>query len=273
MKAATRPVLSTPYKSALPAPIVFRAAELHGQASYPRHRHAWGEFVYAYSGVMELKMRDRHYLAPPQYGVWLPPHVEHRGLNRSAAAHCSLYVDERLCASLAAQPCALVVSPLLRSVLEHLRGHPERAGSDAHQRLLQVTVDELQRAEPAGSYLPGSDDPLLQPVLMALEADPADNRSVAELSRLASATERTLLRRCHEKLGMTLTEWRQRLRVVRALPMIERGDKIEAIAIDLGYSAAPAFITMFRRRMGVTPEEFRRSIKGASRMWRPGAAS
>ena len=66
MKAAERTVLSPPYTSALPAPIVFRAAELHGQASYPRHRHAWGEFVYAYSGVMELKMRDRHYLAPPQ---------------------------------------------------------------------------------------------------------------------------------------------------------------------------------------------------------------
>ena len=39
---------------------------------------------------------------------------------------------------------------------------------------------------------------------------------------------------------------------------LEAGDKVESIALDLGYGSASAFITMFRRLMNVTPDEFRR---------------
>jgi len=33
---------------------------------------------------------------------------------------------------------------------------------------------------------------------------------------------------------------------------------VETIALDLGYGSASAFISMFRRLMGVTPDEFRK---------------
>ena len=43
---------------------------------------------------------------------------------------------------------------------------PVQAADNAeHTRLLQVVVDQLASAPKAGSYLPGSDDPLLAPVL------------------------------------------------------------------------------------------------------------
>src|SRR5690348_2931548 len=81
-----------PFTDALPAPVFFRSARMPAHASYPRHRHAWGEFVYSFSGVMEVKVAGHHYLAPPHYGIWLPPDVEHVGLNRHEASHSSLYV-------------------------------------------------------------------------------------------------------------------------------------------------------------------------------------
>lgn len=74
--------LQVPFTTKLPYPVYFRTASLTEEASYPRHRHPWGEFVYAFSGVMELKLAHSHYLAPPQYGIWLPPGVEHLGMNR-----------------------------------------------------------------------------------------------------------------------------------------------------------------------------------------------
>jgi AraC-like DNA-binding protein len=67
---------------------------------------------------------------------------------------------------------------------------------------------------------------------------------------------------------MNFAEWRQRLRVVKAMPMLESGMKVETIALDLGYSNASAFISMFRRLMGVTPDEFR---KGMGETQKPGA--
>ena len=95
-------------------------------------------------------------------------------------------------------------------------------------------------------------------MLDALHAQPGDNRTLAEFAQAANTTERTLSRRCERDLGMSLTEWRQRLRVVRSLPLLEAGEKVEAIALDLGYGSASAFIAMFKRLMGVTPDECRK---------------
>jgi AraC-like DNA-binding protein len=255
-------------------PIVFRTASLPAQASYPRHRHAWGEFVYAYNGVMEIKLTGHHYLAPPQYGIWLPPDVEHVGFNRHAACHCSLYLAPELCAVLPAAPCALTVSPLVRAILDALRGDalqddalrddPLRndasvAPTGEHGRLLQVLVDQLARSPHAGSYLPSSSDALLGPVLMALEADPGDARSLPQLAHAANTTERTLMRRCQRDLGMTFIEWRQRLKVLKALALLEQGWTVESIGLHLGYSSASAFIGMFRKMMGTTPDEYRKN--------------
>ena len=60
---------------------------------------------------------------------------------------------------------------------------------------------------------------------------------------------------------MTLAEWRQRLRVVKAMPLLQSGETVENIAQDLGYASASAFIAMFRKRMGVTPDEYRRGAQ------------
>lgn len=256
-----RPKLEVPLNTReLPAPVLFRSAHVPAEGLYPLHRHAWGEFVYSFSGVMEVKVAGQHFLAPPQYGIWLPPEVEHVGLNRREVHHCSLYVATAGCAELPAMPCALTVTALVRAMLDHLRQQPSTLTPSAQeQRLMQALTDQLALAPCATSYLPHSDDALLGPVLNALASDPADNRSLAQWASIAHTTERTLVRRCQRDLGMSFVEWRQRLRVVRALARLQAGDKVESIALDLGYGSASAFIAMFRRLMHVTPDEFRKS--------------
>lgn len=258
-----------PSGKALPSAIFFRSADVPAEAIYPRHSHAWGEFVYSYSGVMEIKLDKQHYLAPPQYGIWLPPNVEHCGMNKVETSHCSLYISAELCAAMPDTTCAITVSPLVRAALDHLREHPPALPpTAAEERLLRVLADQLAGATTVQSFLPTSDDALLGPVLRILEQEPGNTCSVAELARAANTTERTLTRRCQRDLGISFAEWRQRLRVVKAMPMLEAGRTVEAIALDLGYSSASAFITMFKRLMGVTPDEFRRSAGG-----RPKAAA
>lgn len=258
---------SPPFSDTLPAPIVFRCAHVPAEGLYPQHQHVWGEFVYSFSGIMEVKLADHHYLAPPQYGIWLPPNVEHVGLNRYEAVHCSLYIAPQGCGAMPRTPCALTVSPLVRTLLEHLRQQPPlQPGTPHDERLLRVLVDQLTLAPRAGSYLPSSDDPLLAAVLRLLEAQPGDNCTLPELARLANTTERTLMRRAQRDLGMSLAEWRQRLRVVKAMPLLEAGQTVETIALDLGYGSASAFITMFKRLVGTTPDEFRKGAAGQPSM-------
>lgn len=259
MKAKAKRLHRAPSGVVLPSPIYFRSASVPAEAAYPEHHHAWGELVYSFSGVMEVKLADRHYLAPPQYAIWLPPFVQHTGLNRYETSFCSLYIAEALCHRLPQSTCAVAVSPLVHAMLEHLRDHPPaEPRSEEEERLLRVLVDQLAGANCMGSYLPTSDDPVLGPVLRMLEAQPGDTRSLPELAREANTTERTLMRRCQRDLGMPFAEWRQRLRVVKAMPLLEAGRTVESVALDLGYGSASAFIVMFRRMLGVTPDEFRR---------------
>lgn len=257
-----RPKLDIPLASpSLPAPLMFRSAYVPALGIYPLHQHAWGEFVYSFSGVMEVKVAEHHYLAPPQYGVWLPPNQAHVGMNRQAAHHASLYISAELCGALPTEPSALTVSPLARAMLEHLHARPAPqvdADSPADARLLQVLLDQLSTAPRAGSYLPSSDDLALGAVLRWLEAHPGDNRTLPELAALANTTERTLMRRCQRDLGMSLAQWRQRLRVVKAMALLEHGQTVETIALDLGYGSASAFISMFKRLARATPDEFRK---------------
>lgn len=259
MKIDTPRLQIPPFSDVLPAPLFFRTASVPAHATYPRHRHAWGEFVYAFSGIMEIEVAGRHYLAPPQYGIWLPPDLEHIGFNRHEAFHCSLYVGPEHCAGLPIEPCALSLSPLMRALLDDLReSPPEPARQVENERQLRLLIDKLQRAPKVGSYLPSSSDPLLEPVLRQLTANPADSRSLSQLARLVNTTERTLMRRCQRDLGMSFAQWRQRVKVVAALAQLERGQTVEVIALDLGYSSASAFISMFRRLMGVSPDEYRK---------------
>lgn len=261
MSFPPRQMCIPPFSTELPAHLVFRTACMPADAAYPRHRHPWGEFVYSFSGVMEVNVGSRQYLTPSQYGLWLPPNVEHQGLNRYETCHCSLYVDESLCDAMPQHTCALEISPLVIALLEHLRQSPVTPPYREEQfRLLQVLAEQLTHATPMGSYLPMSNDPQLSKVLTWLESDPANNDSLSLLAKRAHTTERTLARRAQRDLGISVSEWRQRLRVITAMPMLEAGAKVENIAYDLGYASASAFIAMFRRLMGVTPDEYRRNL-------------
>ncbi|MDN6448552.1 MAG: helix-turn-helix domain-containing protein, partial [Enterobacterales bacterium] len=71
-------------------------------------------------------------------------------------------------------------------------------------------------------------------------------------------TERTLSRRCQNELGMSFSEWRQRLRFLHALPLLEQGKTVQEVALEVGYSSSSAFIVMFQQISGTTPERYRK---------------
>lgn len=224
---------------------------------YPKHGHAWGEFIYAFHGVMQVSIEQTDYITPPPYGIWLPPHLPHSGLNRTAVSHATLYVHESLCEELPTQAGILLTSPLVTAILQHLKHHPHLATAE-HIRLLHVLLDQLQHAPLTPSHLPQSQHAKLQPVLDYLEQHLNDQSSLKDLAALHHMTERTLARYAQKELGMSLHEWRQRLKVIKSLALLKEGKTIESIALDLGYSNASSFIQVFKRWMQVTPDQFRK---------------
>lgn len=128
--------LQVPFTESLPVPLFLRTTLMPDDAIFPSHIHSWGEFVYSHNGVVQVMVEQERYLVPPQYGLWLPPKMQHVGLNRREVLQSSLYVAGELCGTLPAKPQALMVSPFMRSVLDHARESTLDYKSQRHLRLL-----------------------------------------------------------------------------------------------------------------------------------------
>ena len=59
---------------------------------------------------------------------------------------------------------------------------------------------------------------------------------------------------------MSFVQWRSRVRLLRALTWLREGRAVQDIAADLGYGTASAFIAMFNKQLGYSPERYRRQL-------------
>ncbi|WP_460479859.1 AraC family transcriptional regulator [Comamonas humi] len=237
----------------------FRYDEFGAHTEAPPHSHSWGHLNYALRGSMRMDMAGGRWVSPPQYGVWIPPGVVHGCYVTHAVVYRSVYLAPALCAALPAQPCSLRIGPIVRAILADFAArdvHGPR--SDADLRLARVLYDQLLAVPAETGYLPAAEHPALVQVLEAMRAAPHDHRSLAAWADSVHMTERTLARHCQRELGMSLGEWRQRMRYLQAIDALEGGASVQSIAYDLGYSTPSAFIAMFQREAGMSPEQFRR---------------
>ena len=153
------------------------------------------------------------------------------------------------------------ISPIVKSVLADFNQRGVEIPSTPQDlRMAQVLLDQMCGSEVQGSYLPDGQTEALQEVLDALKQEPGHRLSVAEWAERVHLTERTLARHCQNELGMSLGEWRQRLRYLRAVDSLEHGQSVQSIALDLGFSTPSAFIAMFQREAGVSPDQFRKEF-------------
>ncbi|HKY89535.1 MAG TPA: helix-turn-helix domain-containing protein [Nevskiaceae bacterium] len=96
---------------------------------------------------------------------------------------------------------------------------------------------------------------------------------VAAMVRMSGLAERSFNRRFQQATGMSPLEYVHTLRMEEAKQMLETGDApIEAIAAEVGYEDAGFFSRLFKRRVNLTPAQYRRRF-GAMRRALTGESS
>jgi len=219
-----------------------------------RHRHDAGQVLFAREGVIRIRSAGHEWVAPGTRAVWMPAGVAH-------ALHCPTAVALRslLVAPAAAPgaigPCPVDVSPLLREIILRLAEGPVRAAQRGP--LVALLADELRAA--CGPGLPQPRDPRLQRLTRVLRAEPGATRTLADWTPALGLSRRTLARRFRAETGMTLREWRRRLRLLAAAERLAAGRPVTSVALELGYASPSAFTHAFRRAFGVTPGRYRRA--------------
>ena len=245
-----------------PEPLHFRYDHFEAHTDYAPHRHPWGQLNRISLGLMELEVAGQRLMAPADYVVWIPADLPHAAYVRQAMDYTSVYVSAELAARLPGEPCLIGQSPLVRALLDDFCQRRVGAMVDEWDRCqAALLVEHLVRAGRQASYLPDSPDRQLQPILQALHLDPADPRTLSQWAQQVHSTERTLARRFQRELGMSFVQWRNRARFLKALAWLKDGWPVQDIAAQLNYGTPSAFIAMFRKQVGFSPERYRRQTR------------
>lgn len=239
-----------------------RQADVRDTAS---HAHAPGQLIGSLTGLLSITTTNGSWVVPATHAIWIPPNITHALRSHGPYEGWSVYVVEGACTRLPGEPRTFRVSGLLREAVHRAAAWNRPPESEGEHRLAGVILDEIAAlpAEPLG--LPRPLDPRARRITDAMLADLTDDRSLEEWADWAGIASRTLSRRFAAETGFGFSEWRQRARTLRAIELLADGAAVTTVAMDLGYDNVSAFISMFRRTMGMTPRRYIR-LKGTAPM-------
>jgi AraC-like DNA-binding protein len=222
------------------------------------HSHSRHQFTLAIDGALQVEASAGTWTVPPGAAVWIPRNMEHAERFHAGAALCTLYVDASLPDTIGDRGRTVIVSPLLREIVARiatLGSLDEESPQDA--RLARVLIDEVGAHADEPLRVPAPKDPRALRLARLVEDAPAERQSVSELARRVGASRRTMERLFMAEVGVSVGEWRQRLRLHRALRLLAERKPIADVARASGYGSASAFIAAFRKQFGATPNRYR----------------
>ncbi|UGB37218.1 helix-turn-helix transcriptional regulator [Frateuria soli] len=102
-------------------------------------------------------------------------------------------------------------------------------------------------------------------VLERLHDDPLADLSLGELAQLAGVHPSHLARSFQRAQGMSVGDYRRMLRIRQACRALQQGRRsIAEVAAEAGFADQSHFARVFKKVIGATPRDFRRSAQGAS---------
>lgn len=133
---------------------------------------------------------------------------------------------------------------------------------------VNVHLDLLARMQAQASPAPAaeSEGPRLSSTVLAamdiLQRDIRHPPSLPELAHQVGTNERRLTELFRESTGMPVFAWLREERFLIACRMLADSEvDIQQIADHVGYGSAGNFTAMFRDRLGVTPRDYRASMR------------
>ena len=243
-------------------PVRLRARSLPADSHFEPHHHGWAQLAYCSSGVLQVTTQEPTgenvtCIVPPSRAVWIAPGARHSVHVLERAEFRTLYLHRSVSPPGWQGSRALVVTPLLRELVQALEGAAER--SRRERLLADLVLEELAQADPQSLRVPlprPGGDKRLRALCEAVLRSPGQRASLAEWAADVGASERTLARLFRAELGTGYQQWRQQAVLAHALPMLARGVPVHQVAAATGYASESAFSAMFKAAMGQPPRHF-----------------
>lgn len=223
----------------------------------PPHVHDEGMLVLVHEGLVVVQAGTEVWTVMPGSLGWIPPGMPHGARWFGNARGSFLYVRRDVCDRLPANGRSWPSSKLIEALIDRFTSNQDDGISGAYlEQLFEVLLQELKHREHAPQLLPMPVDPRLQDLANTLLDTPDDTAGIDEWAQRLNMSSRTLMRRFRQETGVTLGQWRQQARLLRALEMLSRGGSVTEAALSVGYESTSAFIGSFRSVFGVTPTRY-----------------
>ncbi len=226
----------------------------------PLHWHSRAQLLYASTGVMTVTTGSGVWVLPPLRAMWIPAFTEH---HIRASGHLSmrtLYIKPDAVRSFPPDCRIVSVSPLLRELIVYSTTLPRFYEPDSlAEHVLTLILELIEFRDTLPLDLPIPRDPRLRNIFVQLSGDPSSGRTIEQWGAHVGATGRTLSRLFRAETGMSFHQWRQQLRFLEATRLLGQGEPVTNVALDVGYSSLSAFVSVFRKALGVTPGRYFRT--------------
>jgi len=241
-------------------PVRVRSRLMPADTHFEPHSHAWAQLSYCASGILQVTAAspdEMTCILPPSRAVWIAPDARHSVHVLEAAEFRTVYIAAKVTPAGWNGCRVLVVSPLLRELIQALDA-PTHAGREA--LLSDLLINELALADThvLGIPLPHpqTGDKRLRNLCEAVMRAPSQRATLADWASDIGASERTVARLFREELGLSYQQWRQQAILAHALPMLAGGSPVSQVAAASGYASDSAFSAMFKSAMGQPPSHF-----------------
>lgn len=240
----------------LPRRVFVRQESMPPEHYFSAHKHPWHQLLYATSGVLTVDVIDERLFISPEKAVWLPAGTQHSVATQYGAELKSLYINADY-QQLPNKSVVLEMAPLIKAlIIEAAEFEIEYPQEGYEQEVISLILTVLPRLERDQQHLHWPSQPELYRLCCSLYDQPGDRRTTEELANALSISKRTLERRFSKATGISLQSWRNRLRFLKAIELLNSGKNITHIALELGYSSPSAFIYMFRSQTGISPNRY-----------------
>jgi len=226
----------------------------------PVHQHPQGQLIWARRGVAKIVTPQHIWLLSPGRAIWIPGGIPHGLQAIDNVVTQNIYFSPAFSQRQPAQCRGSSVTQLLDALLD--AGLEASLSAERTGLIYGLLSDEFRRLVPVElCHITLPADRRLRQVCDILCRQLDHGETLAWWGKKVGASERTLARLFREETRLSFSEWKQQLRLMEAVCNLARGSAVTQLASELGYASPSAFIAMFRKKLGVSPQRYLQAVR------------
>ncbi|EOG1049151.1 helix-turn-helix transcriptional regulator [Vibrio fluvialis] len=225
------------------------------------HCHPWHQLIFPYTGLLQTQVEDKKFLVPHTTAIFVPAGVAHESLALTDTHFMGIYINPVFFCDVETKISPIFVSEFIKLLFIEIEANfsSDKYDNNVQKNLVSVLLDQIEASKVTNFKLLVPKDKRIKQIFDCYCVDPSIPYTLDDWSNRVGATKRTLTRLFAKEFGTSFSLWRQHLRLVTSLTLLETNYSIQDVAITIGYKNDSSYIRAFKARFGITPLSFRSS--------------